>query len=30
MIGAAIMAIEHVLSPDAIDRAIQRGGVAAA
>ena len=25
VIGAAIMAIEHVLSPDAIDRAIQRG-----
>jgi predicted NBD/HSP70 family sugar kinase len=28
VIGAAIMAIEHVLAPDAIDRAI-RGGVAA-
>jgi predicted NBD/HSP70 family sugar kinase len=25
VIGAAIMVIEHVLSPDAIDRAIQRG-----
>jgi hypothetical protein len=25
VIGAAIMMIEHVLSPDAIDRAIRRG-----
>jgi hypothetical protein len=30
VIGAAIMVIEHILDPEAIDKAIEAAGVAAA